>query len=244
MFANELDWRKWISTVADLIEVKKKKVRIFCIKKWNFLFCSDFFIWKVIDVIWKSKNVWIDFEKKNFETLQSPVHLQSGPNANIALEAGFTNVPHPNNCLWCLRTPSPLFLAWDYSHFFFIWIIWSTLTVRCIIEQYMVTESSCTSLLVPYISFSNSKRGATLGLAIRMLNVYLRVIIILFIFVLLFLSIFTEHYWIFMKPNFICNFCVSFVLTCEIVYIYKKRDNKKPLRVWVKHFLKIFLHPK
>ena len=32
VFANGLNWRKWIGIIADLIDVRKK-VRIFCIKK-------------------------------------------------------------------------------------------------------------------------------------------------------------------------------------------------------------------
>jgi hypothetical protein len=32
VFGNRLDWKKWASTVADLIDVRKK-VRMFCIEK-------------------------------------------------------------------------------------------------------------------------------------------------------------------------------------------------------------------
>jgi hypothetical protein len=32
VFVNGLDWKKWIDTVADLIDMRKK-VRIFCIEK-------------------------------------------------------------------------------------------------------------------------------------------------------------------------------------------------------------------
>jgi hypothetical protein len=54
VFGNGLDWRKWTGTVTDLIDVRKK-VRMFGIEKWNFLFYSNFFLFeklqKVIDVI-------------------------------------------------------------------------------------------------------------------------------------------------------------------------------------------------
>jgi hypothetical protein len=33
VFGKGLDWKKWIGTVADLINMRKKKVRIFCIEK-------------------------------------------------------------------------------------------------------------------------------------------------------------------------------------------------------------------
>jgi hypothetical protein len=31
MFGNGLDWRKWTGTITNLINVRKKKVRIFCV---------------------------------------------------------------------------------------------------------------------------------------------------------------------------------------------------------------------
>ena len=80
VFGNGLDLRNWTGTVADLINMRKK-VKMFCIKKWIFLFCSNFFIWIVIKNDWcdiKNKNVGVDFE--NFFLDFGLVQSGSSPN--------------------------------------------------------------------------------------------------------------------------------------------------------------------
>jgi hypothetical protein len=78
VFGNGLDWKKLIGTIVDLIDVRKKVI-MFCIKKWTFLFCNDFLIWKMIKSDWcdiKSRNIRIDFEKKKIlGILQSQSNL-------------------------------------------------------------------------------------------------------------------------------------------------------------------------
>ena len=83
VFGKGLDWKKWTGIVADLIDIRKK-VKMFYIEKWNFLFCSDFFIWKVIKSDWciiKSKNIEVDFEKIFFWGFykSNPIHWQTRP---------------------------------------------------------------------------------------------------------------------------------------------------------------------
>ena len=100
VFGKGLDWKKWIGTVANLIDMRKK-VRMFCIEKWNFLFCCDFFIWKVIKSDWcdiKSKNIMIDFEKIFFGdfTNSIPSIGKQGPRAHHGrlnkTRLSFTNI--------------------------------------------------------------------------------------------------------------------------------------------------------
>ena len=101
VFGKGLDWKKSIGTVADLIDIRKK-VRMFCIKKWNFLFCSDFFIWKVIKSDWcdiKSRNIMIDFEKNFFWGFykSNPIHWQTRPWRLLSFSfASWMTAPHPH----------------------------------------------------------------------------------------------------------------------------------------------------